>query len=86
MVDKHDIDQIRVYLVENVFRNSNIVFNDEIRNGAGSDIDLLSLIASLYNELYKYVTGECYDYFFHWANKVGGWVEDDYISELLKGD
>lgn len=32
-------------------------------------VKLLDIIASLHNELYNEVTGEYYDYMFHWANK-----------------
>ena len=42
---------------------------------------MLSVIASLYNLLHKEVTGEDYEYFFHWANKVGGYVDDNYFDE-----
>lgn len=67
-----------------MFRNPSIAFSDEIRTGAGSNIDLLSLIASLCNLLIKEATGVEYGYFFHWANKIGAWVEDDYIDQLLE--
>lgn len=84
-MDKVKLDNIKWLLIKRVFRNSDIVFSDEIRTGAGSDIDLLSLIASLLNLLIKECTGDDYEYFFHWTNKVGGWVEDDYIDQLLEG-
>lgn len=43
---------------------------------------LLRVIASLHNELYKIVTGEYYDYMFHWYNKAtGGIIEDDLFKE-----
>ena len=45
---------------------------------------LLNIICSLHNELYKEVTGEYYDYMFHWWNKGGGGypVDDMYKNEV----
>ena len=59
------------------------MFNDIIRGGADEpeETDLCYIIASLHNMLYKEVTGEYYDYMFHWANKVGAWVYDDLFKE-----
>ena len=51
-----------------------------------SDIDLLGIIASLYNELHLSVTGEYYDYMFHWANKCGADVEEDLFKDIDKGE
>ena len=63
-----------------------------IRNHGGLDYEdseqaweLLSVIASLHNELHKEVTGKYYDYMFHWANL--GWlgdVRDDLYKEEEK--
>lgn len=55
------------------------MFDPSIRGDDDSyqNIDLIEVIASLHNMLYKAVTGQYYDYMFHWANKVGSWVYDD---------
>ena len=40
--------------------------------------ELLYIIASLHNELYKAVPGESYNYMYHWFNLgCGGSIEDD---------
>ena len=66
-----DLDKIRAYLVDNVFQNEDIMFSDD------RDItDLPEIIASLYEMLHRVVTGEPYNYFFHYANKIGSWVEE----------
>ena len=39
--------------------------------------ELLDLVCSLHNELYKEVTGEYYDYTFHWANLGYGGEPND---------
>lgn len=75
---KEELDNITIWIKENVMRNNKIMFEETIRGDDGyQDIDLIEVIASLHNMLYKEVTGEYYDYMFHWANKVGSWVYDD---------
>ena len=71
MIDKNKMDEITRWLIDNVFRNVGIVYDDNIRVEHDS-IDLLDVIASLHNLLYECVNGNRYDYMFHWINKVGG--------------
>lgn len=53
-------------------------------NNLCSSVDeLLDIVASLHNELYKQITGEYYDYMFHWANKAG---YDGLLDNLYKED
>lgn len=70
---------IRNFIVNYIMRDSDIMYS-EARDVGSNNIDLICIIASLYNELHKEVTGEYYDYMFHWANKVGSWVEEDFFS------
>lgn len=79
---REELDNITYYIKENVMRNNKIMFEDVIRGDDGyQDIDLIEVIASLHNMLYKEVTGKYYDYMFHWANKVGSWVYDDMFKK-----
>ena len=72
MLNKKQMDELTTDLMYNVFRNDDIVFDT-----GEYTIDLLEIIASLHNMLYKEVTGEYYDYAGHHYNKVaGGWIED----------
>lgn len=72
------LDAIREWLIDNIFRNDDVMFSDAREvNG----MDLIEVIASLYNEYHNAVIGKPYDYMFHWANKCGSWVEED----LFKG-
>lgn len=49
--------------------------------------DLLDLIASLHNELYREVTGKYYDYAFHWTNKGGyNGIDDSIFKEVNHGE
>lgn len=78
---RSDLDHITESLIEQVFRNENIMFN--LRNDEymvfidGEYADLIDIIASLHNLLYETVTGKKYDYMWHWANKVGAWCNDN---------
>lgn len=77
------LDKIRGWLIENIFREGYVMYSDAREvNG----IDLIEVIASLYNEYHNAVMGEPYDYMFHWANKCGSWVEEDLFDRVLKED
>ena len=79
---REELDNITVWIKDNVMRNSKIMFEDAVRgDDKYYDVDLIEVIASLHNMLYKEVTGEYYDYMFHWANKVGSWVYDDMFKK-----
>ena len=87
-----DLSKIREWLVENVFRNPDIMLSDERfievygDPGEKTEIDMCEIIASLYEILHQVVMGEPYNYFFHHANKCGSWVEDQIFVDLLKGN
>lgn len=84
-----NLEDVRNYLIDNVIRNDRIVLDDYARyhKSALNDyyIDLVDIIASLYNLLHLEVTGEKYDYMFHWANKVGGCVNENIFNAFLGG-
>lgn len=75
------LKDIREWLIEHIFRDDYVMFSDAREVG---DIDLIEVIASLYNEYHNAVMGEPYDYMFHWANKCGSWVEEDFFDRVLK--
>lgn len=72
---KEQLAVIRDFIVNYIMRDSFVMYS-EARDVGANHIDLISIIASLYEELHKEVTGEPYEYMFHWANKVGSWVYD----------
>ena len=80
-----ELDAIREFIVDKIITNQDIMFNNTIRTAAGYEIDLIEVITSLYEKLHQEVTGEPYRYFFHFANKVGSWVEDD-LFDKEEGD
>lgn len=77
-MDKQKLNEITTYLIENVFRNPNIMYTED-----NTTLDLLEMIASLHNLLYEEVTGERYDYMFHWANKIGSWIDSDFFDDEI---
>lgn len=81
-ISKEDLDVIRNFIIDNVVENSNLMFNETLDD----EIDIISLVCSLYNVLHSVITGEEYDYFFHWANKIGGACDDNYIEHILSGE
>lgn len=78
---KKKLEKIRNYIVDNIMREPNIMFSDACRGTYDGDIDLVEIIASLYEELHREVMGEPYDYMFHWANKCGSWVESNLFEK-----
>ena len=81
---KDELNAITSWLIDNVFRNPDIMFSNEIVIDDKA-IGIPDIIASLHNMLYEQITGERYDYMFHWANKVGSDCEDNIFDNLLKG-
>lgn len=77
---KEQLDEITEYLIFNVWRNENVMFDNScIEEGDVSN--LIDIISSLHNLLYEEVTGVKYDYAFHWANKVGSNVLDNIFDK-----
>lgn len=83
-MSEEKLNKICEWLIENVFRDPEIMFLCPF--APNSDIDLLDVIASLYNELHLSVKGEYYDYMFHWANKCGADVEEDMFKDIDKDE
>lgn len=86
-ISKNELKVITDWLIVYVFRNSDIMYSDDIWNQdiefCGAHFDLIDVIATLHNLLYQEVTGEKYDYMFHWANKIGAGCIDDCFDTLM---
>lgn len=81
MISKEKLDDITNYLIAHVFRNGNIMLCEDNFADDDDETPLADIIASLHNLLYEAVTGERYDYMFHWANKVGGDCLDNIFDD-----
>lgn len=83
-----EVKRICRWLIDNVFVNCNAMYNENIREVPSDytkdNIDLIDVISSLYNLLHKEVTGEEYDYMFHWANKIGSYTNEHIFNNIMK--
>lgn len=84
MDDYINVEELRNFLVNDILRNPYIMLNDIIRGEEDKDIDLIGVIVGMYELIHRLKYDEEYDYMFHWANKVGSWVETDYLKELIE--
>ena len=85
-MSKEELNRICSWLINNIFIDSFVMFNDDVRECLtenGTRIDLAEVIASLFNLLHKEITGEPYDYMFHWANKCGAIVEENMFDDII---
>ncbi len=85
---KEHLEEIRIFLIDNIMRNNNAMNNGYARNcitDADYSVDLVDIIASLYNLLHQEITGEKYDYMFHWANKIGSYVNENIFDKIIGG-
>lgn len=82
------LQKLTQLLIEKIFRNDSFMYSDLneiiITFDNGTQANAADIIASLHNLLYEAVTGNRYDYMFHWANKCGSYCEDGVFDALLK--
>lgn len=83
-MNKEELDVLRNWLIDNIFQNPDIMFSDEMTNDISidKDVNVIEVIAWLYELLHREVTHEEYDYMFHWVNKIGAWVETKDITKF----
>ena len=89
---KNELKMITDWLIENIVMNPDIMYPDAIRTAGKKNekvttpkgnvtvptaIDLVAVIVYLHNRLYEEIAGEPYNYMFHWANKIGSYVDDE---------
>lgn len=83
---EEELKLIRDFIVENIARNPD-VFIKCLDIDVTAQLDVIDIIVGLYDMLHKAVTGENYDYMWHWANKIGFWCEDDRLFKtIVKGE
>lgn len=86
-MDKKQMRAITDWIIDNVVRNEEIMYDDSIFDKAldcyGEKIDLVDIIVTLHDLLYEQIYGERYDYMWHWANKIGFDCNDTCFDTLL---
>lgn len=87
-MNEKQLEILTTWLKEHIFMNNKIMFNDvlwdESIDFGDVDTSVIDIIASLHNIIYKLVTGEKYDYMWHWCNKIGSDCDDTVFDKLLK--
>lgn len=80
---KKELDIITDWIKWNIARNSEVMFDEKIWD---FEPDIVGVIMSLHNLLYEQVTGERYDYMFHWCNKIGADCIDNFFDDIIKAE
>ena len=89
-MNEKELNLIRNWLIDHIFRDGQVMFSEarsiEVYGDPGEldEIDLVDVIASLYEVLHATVTGEPYQYMFHWANKCGSDTNDMIFVDLVR--
>lgn len=80
------LNAITSYLKEKVWRNADVMYMQSDNQGCEEiePSDLVDIISSLHNLLYEVVTGNRYNYAFHWCNKVGAWTDDNIFDNVIE--
>lgn len=80
------LNAITSYLKEKVWINADVMYMQSDNQGCEEiePSDLVDIISSLHNLLYEVVTGNRYNYAFHWCNKVGAWTEDNIFDNVIE--
>lgn len=81
-MNENELRIIREFIIEKIISDPNMFINCLDIN-VTEDLDLIDIITGLYNMLHKSVTGEDYDYMWHWANKIGFWCDDNRLYNLV---
>lgn len=89
-MNEKQLDILTTWLKEHIFTNTKIMFNDVLWDESidfdNVDTTVIDIIASLHNIIYKLVTGEPYDYMWHWCNKIGSDCDDNAFDKLLESE
>ena len=83
---KKQLYDITTKINYDIVRNSEVMYSayNKISSDEIDDVIwmLQNTICTLHNLLYKEVTGEPYDYWFHWANKIGRNVDENCFTDI----
>ena len=81
-MDENELKIIREFIINKIIRDPNMFINCLDIN-VTEDLDLIDVITGLYNMLHKSVTGEDYDYMWHWSNKIGFCCDDNRLYDYV---
>ena len=87
MISKEQLDNITSWLKWNIFRNGDVMWSQDTETDEGELFyDLIDMIASLHNLLYEAITGDRYDYWFHWCNKIGSDCNENFFDDIMNNN
>ena len=85
MNKKEELKVIREFIIDKIIRDPDM-FVKCLDIDVTEDLDMIDVVTGLYNMLHKSVTGEDYDYMWHWANKIGFWCDDNRLyNSVIQG-
>lgn len=71
------------FLKWKVYRNADIMYDDAAYiNG---EYHISDVIAAMQDFIHIILTDEPYDYAWHWANKIGSWIDSDAVYQEMTG-
>lgn len=80
------LSDITIYIKDHIVRNSDVMYAAYGKTSPDEIDDVIwmlqNTVCTLHNLLYKEVTGELYDYWFHWANKIGRNVNENCFTDI----
>ena len=83
-MNEDELKVIRDFIINKIIREP-YIFLKLLDIDVTEDLDMIDVVTGIYNMLHKSVTGEDYDYMWHWENKIGFWCEDDRLYDKLIG-
>ena len=83
VLTKEQLKKLRFLIIDEVIKNPDIMFSD-INRPDEDKPDIIDIIVGMYEYIHQLSTGEQYDYMWHFANKIGGWCDTDYLYQWLE--
>ena len=81
---REHLDKITEVLINDIFTDKDVMSYLDTNLRLDYNIyDLFDVIATLHNLLYEEVTGERYNYMYHWSIRSGCNVEDDIFDYII---
>ena len=82
ILTNEQINKLRNLIIDRVLTNPDVMFN-EYNVTEETTPDVIDIIVGMFEYIYQLSTGNDYDYMWHYANKIGGWCNTDYLYNWL---
>lgn len=82
MLTTEQRNKLKNLIIDRVMMNPDVLFNTN--NMSDDEIpDIIDIIVGMYEYIHQLSTGGQYDYMWHYANKIGGWCNTNYLYRWL---